>query len=290
MAENKQNPARPPTKKLARVLRQVFCEPWLIREDMHRQIQEIVARHYEGKENRDLIEQMFPPQEPPTVEMSDSIAIIPIEGVIGKGVSAIERSSGVVDIADIDAMLDWSVNDRDVDGILLDIDSPGGTVSGVPELAEKIYQANKIKPIFAYTDEMAASAAYWLGSQARAFYAAQSATVGSVGVYLSLLDTSRAYEHAGLKREIIKAGKFKGAGIDGTSLTDEQRASLQQSVNYIHAIFQASVRRQRKEVSDESMQGQEFMSELAKEVKMIDGLASRAETIRMLSQYAKQNK
>ena len=113
-----------------------------------------------------------------------------------------------------------------VQRIVLDIDSPGGTVAGTPEAAAQIAAANKVKRVDAWTGNLMCSAAYYLAAGCRGVYAAPSATVGSIGVYLPVVDRSEMYKAMGVKVDIIKSGKYKGMGFPGTSLTDDQRGTF----------------------------------------------------------------
>ena len=151
------------------------------------------------------------------------------------------------------------VADDSVRGIMLMIDSPGGTVGGVPELASVVAEARQSKRIVAYVDGMACSAAYWIASQADEIVVSESASVGSVGVYLPMLDSSRAMEMSGLKQQVIKSGIFKGMGLPGTSLTPEQLSFLQQSVTSLHDDFMQAVNSGRgRKLKPDDMQGQDF--------------------------------
>lgn len=267
--------------KFLHVLRSVYTEPWLIQPAMHLQISQIVQAHINGDAHKaGGIMDMFAEPEKPEFSVQDNVAIIPIKGVIGRDVGNLEKSSGVCDVNDVQDMLDLAMSAQDIKAVVLNIDSPGGSVSGTPELGESIYKMRDVKPIVAHTCSMMASAAYWLGSQASALYAATSSIVGSIGVYMPVLDSSRAYEMQGLKQEVFKAGKFKGAGIPGTSLTDAQRDMIQARVDHIHDQFRATVRRGRGiNISDEVMEGQDFYGDQAVSIGLVDGIANLPECI-----------
>jgi ClpP class serine protease len=133
---------------------------------------------------------------------------------------------------------------------------------------------------------MACSAAYWLASQAQSIMMDQSALVGSIGVYLPIADQSERYKQAGVKMDVIKGGKFKGMGIPGTTLTEEQRAQLQSRVDYIYGQFKAAVRTGRgMDIRDEDMQGQDFFGAQAMEAGLVDAIASLDETVAQVKQY-----
>ena len=113
----------------------------------------------------DMLKAMF--GEVSTFEKFPPHAIIPVHGVIGKGLSDMEKLCGCCDIEDVEEMLEDAVKDPEITTIIFDIDSPGGCSVGVPELANRIKACPK--NTIAFTDEEACSAAYWLGSQAKSF-------------------------------------------------------------------------------------------------------------------------
>ena len=218
----------------------------------------------------DMLAQLFG-EVPKAYIAEDGTDVIPIAGVIGKGLSPIEKMTGAVDVNAIaDSIDEFSANPQ-VTRIAFQVSSPGGTVTGVEELANKV--RNISKPTMAYTDSEMASAAYWIASAADKVVASPSSTVGSIGVYMTIADMTEMAKAQGIKMVVIKSGKFKGAGIPGTSLSEEQVANLQQGVDEIHADFKASVLQTRKLVKAEDMEGQVFSGKQAAARNLITGLA-----------------
>jgi signal peptide peptidase SppA len=210
-----------------------------------------------------------------TFAESGGVAIIPVAGVIGHKLGPVAKMLGGVDALDVMAAIELAAEDDEVDTIILDIDSPGGTVAGVPELAETVeaVQASGTKKIYAYTDSQMASAAYWLAAGANGIFAAPSADVGSVGVYLPVMDTSAALAEQGVQVEVFKSGKYKAAGFPGVALDEEVRKHLQLEVMETYNEFAGFVRKFRPELSYDSLQGQTFTGRRAAEIGMIDGEA-----------------
>ena len=284
--------------KFPNVLTMLYCEPWLILSETHRRLCQIVDAHIDGSAHNPggLIEQMEkvladepqagiqggPRETRKPYELAGSIALIPMHGVIGKRVGCFEKMSGAVDVDDVERLLDAALGDDDVEGILLHIDSPGGTVTGVPELANKVAAATSEKRVLSFTDNMAASAAYWIGCGADEFYAAPSASTGSIGVYLAWLDVSRAYEMGGYKTELIKVGRHKAVGLAGTTLSDEQRDLLTARVEQIGVWFKGFVSAHREGVAAESMEGQTFYGRDAKAAGLVDEIGSLSDAIERL--------
>lgn len=217
----------------------------------------------------DMLAQLF--GQAPAPYVVDGVGIVPIVGVIGKGLSPLEKMMGAVDVNDVSAAIDAFASNPDVEKVALQISSPGGTVTGVEELANKV--RNLSKPTLAYTDSEMASAAYWIGSAADRVVASPSSTVGSIGVYMAIPDYSEAAKMQGIKMVVIKSGKFKGAGIEGTSLDEDQMGNLQASVDTIHGEFKEAVNMKRKMVKAEAMEGQTFSGKQAAAQGLVTGLA-----------------
>ena len=218
----------------------------------------------------DMLEAVFGAK--PTLEKFPPYAIVPVKGVIGKNISTFESLCGCCDIEDIEEMLEDCERDASITCVILDIDSPGGTSVGVPELANRI--KNYSKHTIAFTESECCSAAYWIGSQANEFYATPSSAIGSIGVYIAFPDLSEAYKMEGVRMDIIKSGLYKGAGIPGTSLDANQRKMLEDEVKDIHADFKAAVKSVREFVDDASMEGQCFSGKRGAEAGLVTSLVN----------------
>jgi len=206
----------------------------------------------------------------PVLEKFPPFAVVPVRGVIGRGLSELERMCGCCDLNSVEEMLEDCERDEAITTIILAIDSPGGTSVGVPELASRIREMSK--KVIAFTDNEACSAAYWLGSQASEFYATPSSSVGSVGCFIAYEDESKRYADAGIIVDVIRAGKYKGAGIAGTSLTPEQREMLQGEVLEIWESFKADVKSVREFVDESSLEAQIFSGRKAADLGLVTGL------------------
>jgi len=125
------------------------------------------------------------------------------------------------------------------------IDSPGGSVLGLPETADVIHAANRVKPVRAFVTGIAASAAYWLASQASTITLTPSGEVGSVGVLDLHADISAALEKQGVKLTAVTAGEHKTERAPFTPLSDDTRAHMQEGVNAWYGEFLGTIRRGR---------------------------------------------
>ncbi|NDU92296.1 MAG: S49 family peptidase, partial [Ferrovum sp.] len=135
------------------------------------------------------------------------------------------------------AALQDALADETVGQILIDIDSPGGSVYGVAELASEILNARSQKPVVAIANSLAASAAYWVGSAATEFYCTPGGEVGSIGVWQAHEDISGALLYEGIDVTLISAGKYKVEGNPYEPLTEEATAFLQSRVDEYYSVF-----------------------------------------------------
>jgi signal peptide peptidase SppA len=164
---------------------------------------------------------------------SAGLAIVPIDGPMLKG----ESKYGGANTLAIRRQVRMAAKDPDVKGIFLAIDSPGGTVAGTQELAADVADAGRAKPVFAHIDDLGASAAYWVASQAGRITASPTSEVGSIGVLAVVEDSSGMAEKKGIEVHVISTGPYKGAGVEGAPITKDQLAYMQDRVDAVHEHF-----------------------------------------------------
>ncbi len=170
------------------------------------------------------------------------IAVLPLYGVVTQRGNMVDDISGPgsTSTQQFTSALRQVLADDTVGQILIDIDSPGGSVYGVAELASEIVKARAQKPVVAVANSLAASAAYWIGCSASEFYVTPGGEVGSIGVWQAHFDYSKALEEEGVKTTLISAGKFKVEGNPYVPLDPEAQAFMQSRVDdYYNAFIQA---------------------------------------------------
>jgi signal peptide peptidase SppA len=216
-------------------------------------------------------------------ENGKSVAQVPIRGTMMKGVPFFGGTSTAL----AGQAIRQAAADPNVSGILLHIDSPGGTVAGTADLAREVRDAKRRKPVWAHVADMAASAAYWVASQADQIYAnAPTALVGSIGTVLTVYDQSAAAEAQGIKPHVFATGPLKGAGAPGTPVTEEHQSYFQGIVDAMQPHFDAAVRGGRGMSADELAAvrtGGVFAAPKALELKLIDGIRSFDRTLEALA-------
>jgi len=216
---------------------------------------------------------------------ADGIAHVELSGPLMKQVSSLSGGTSTVEAR---AQVRRAARDESIAAIVLRIDSPGGTVSGTQDLADEVAAAAQRKPVVAYIEDLGASAAYWIASQARAVYAANHSTlVGSIGTYAVLYDMSARAAMLGVKVHVIRAGDNKGAGTPGTEITPEQLSRWQTLVGSLNEQFLLGVARGRKlplARVRELATGDVHVGEAAKALGLIDGVQSFDATLAQLIQ------
>lgn len=202
-------------------------------------------------------------------------ATIPIKGVLLKNASAWLSFFGIASTSykEIESTITQAVNDKSVSEIMLNIESPGGEVAGVMEAADAIYSAGKKKPVNARIEDIGASGAYWLASQANSITANANAEVGSIGVYTVYYDMSKMAEDGGIKTVVIRSGEYKGMGVPGAPITENQIGNIQNIIdgmagNFIGAI--ARGRKMEKQNARELATGEIWLANDAKSNGLID--------------------
>ena len=214
----------------------------------------------------------------PKVTMAGEIAVVPIQGTLARRPDVAELLWYDFEaIENVQEMVSSVARNPDVTGILLDVDSPGGFLTGGPEVADMVRRAATRKPVVAWTGGTMASLAYWIGSQATEVIASRSAVVGSVGVFAGMYDYSKLFEEAGIKVELFKnrEATFKASGFPGTSLSEEQRGQIQSSIQATFAEFRDAVVSARPIIGDDSMRGQVFTGKEGVARGLVDRVGDR---------------
>jgi signal peptide peptidase SppA len=261
--------------RFQRIIEQVYFRPWYITPAAHFAIHRILSAHLDRKAGEDdgmSVSDLFV-SRPAAVITDQKLAIIHAKGPLGKGLSKMEKTCGATDYADLRAEISGAI-EQGARGILLQVDSPGGTVLGTREVAAQI--ASSPVPVVVYTEDIMASAAYYLSAGASRIFASPSAMVGSIGVYIPWMDYADQLKAMGLKPDPIinTGGDLKALGFSGT-LSRIERDHLQAEVDRDFALFRAHVL-QFRGVPDSAMRGQVLSGEACLEAGLVDELGDFA--------------
>ncbi|ACK50496.1 peptidase S49 [Methylocella silvestris BL2] len=174
-------------------------------------------------------------------QLQDGLARIPILGELVNRAASLAAAAGFTSYESIGAQLRAAVADPGVRAILLEIDSPGGEASGAMEAGALVREAANAKPVVAFVNGLAGSAAYAIASGASNIVVTPSSSLGSIGVVLLHLDRSEAIARAGLKPTLISAGAHKTDGTSLHALAPDARARIQASIDELYDLFVKTV-------------------------------------------------
>ena len=276
-----------------RVLMAVVGVPWAIDQTKGWAICQFLAdravsgRYSEAEIDAILAEnagKVHPAKERSIQGADGAVAVIPIQGVMAQHMSLLGRMSGGSSTDAIGRQVSAAAGDPNVKAIVLHVESPGGSTYGLPELADRIFEARSAKPVIAHVDSYAASAAYWVASQATEVVASPGGDVGSIGVYALHDDYSKALEKAAVKRTMVYAGKYKVEGNPAEPLSEEGRDAMQQRVDAAYKDFLTAVARGRDTdvdtVAETYGEGRMVRATDALKRGMVDRIATFEETIK----------
>lgn len=169
--------------------------------------------------------------------VDQGVAIIPVIGSLVNRGAWIGASSGLTSYEGLAAQLRDAARDPKVSAIVLDLDSPGGEATGMFALAAAVQEVKASKPVVAVVNDIAASAAYGIASQATEIVVSPTSVVGSIGVVLTHLDRSGEMAAKGIKPTLIYAGRHKVDGNPYGPLSDAVRSDLQAQVASFYDQF-----------------------------------------------------
>lgn len=233
--------------KYSRVLQMALETPWAILPGKWQAIMNFLwyQSHGDKFSAEELATRLGAVQNPPTERTEGTVAVLPIFGTIVPRADLFSEFSGGTSAEVLTRKFRALINDPNVGAIVLDVDSPGGAVSGVEEVASEIFKARGTKPMIAVANHLAASAAYWIATAAEELVVTPSGEVGSIGVFAGHQDISAALEAEGVKISLINAGKFKVEGNPYEPLGEEARAAIQARVDDYYNAFTRDVARHR---------------------------------------------
>jgi len=202
------------------------------------------------------------------------VAIVPIVGGILKGAKGSDKARhGLTSHEDI--WQDILQARHTARATMLYVNSPGGTVVGTHELANRISElAATGYTIASYTEDQKCSAAEYLTAGCTVNLATSSAIVGSIGTMLALVDASKFLEKFGIQFNVFTSGKYKALGHPGKSLSPEQAEWCQEFVNDRAAEFKRHMTNHRPGLEPAHMEGQIFTGAVAAEIGLIDSTVS----------------
>lgn len=264
--------------KYDRVAQYVLEMPWAMRPEALGVVLDVIEfRTSGGTFTKEELEARLDNREQREASTTGKVAVLPLYGTIMPRANLFSEFSGGTSMQKFAAALKEADRNPEISTIVIDVASPGGSVDLVPETAEVL--RNLKTPTVAVANTDAASAAYWLASQADELVVTPSGQVGSIGVVTAHQNVAGAQEKLGIQTTLISAGKYKVEGSPFGPLGKEARAAIQAKVDHYYDLFVADVARGRG-VSVESVRdgfGQGRMVTSAQAVK--EGMADRVATL-----------
>lgn len=260
---------------MIRVLSAIKSRPWAITSEAMDTILSIVDRTNETPEA--VAAKLGRPLDNTyAVENRNGVAVLPVEGPLFKRASFFDEISGATSYAMLATDFAAALNDPAINAIVLNIDSPGGDAMGVSEFADQIFAARGTKPIVAYVDGEAASAAYWIAAAADQIVTSDNGILGSIGAVLGITDTRERDAKAGVRRHEIVSSQSPDKRLDAA--TEGGRAKLQALVDSLASVFIDKVAQYRGVSTDtvlkEFGQGGLFVGQAAVDAGLADRIGS----------------
>lgn len=263
--------------------------PWAIQPEQLARIEALA--HERMKAGAAGIEAAAPGASRPSqpgVRLADGVAIIDVVGPLTKNYSWMTAALGGTSMLHAAALIQQAAADPAVRGILLHVDSPGGSVDGTEAFADAIRAATKAKGVLALASGTIASAAYWAASAADGvFLESKTTAAGSIGIVAKHQDISGLESRIGVKTTEISSGKYKRIASMHEPLSDAGRNSIQTQLDQIYGLFVQAVSSHRgvsvPSVLDRMADGRMFIGQNAIDAGLADGFASQAELVQRLS-------
>lgn len=223
----------------------------------------------------------------PAKKSVGDIAVIRLSGFITQKPSLFTVLFGGTSAEQFAATVYAAMAEPSIGAVVLDVDSPGGEVFGVPEAAAVIRASRGSKPLVAISNPFMASAAYWLGSQADEIVALPSSLTGSIGVYAAHVSEEEALKKFGIEITEITYGRRKAEQSSAHPLSKEAKDAIERDLAYFGRMFERDVAKARgttaANVHSSYGEGSLFTAPDAKAAGMIDRVGTLDEVIGQLA-------
>lgn len=290
-----------------KIIEWIYSHRWVIRPETLEAIIEIVntkvidnldTELFHGKkldfekEGIDVIlaEQGRRPDNTRVTAVRDSVAIINVIGVLCPRTSLFTMSGGVA-LSTLAKDLQVMLETEEIESIIMNIDSPGGEITGMSEFSDMLFASRAKKKVISYISGIAASGGYWIGSAASELIATEVSEAGSIGVVASYVSTKERDKKQGIERIEIISSLSPGKRPDLT--TDAGKAQIQKVVDELAVIFINHLARNRgtdfENVANNFGQGKMIVADGAIKAGMIDRIGSLEGLIEELNKESKSH-
>jgi capsid assembly protease len=222
---------------------------------------------------------------PTTVQ--NGVAVIPVMGPLIPRANMFQEISGATSYDMIRNDIAAALADPGVNSVLLNIDSPGGSVNQLYDLASFIREASTQKPMASWSDGSMTSAAQLIGAATGSSYiGSDAAQLGSIGVITMHRDISAAESQRGEKTTVISAGRYKDVGHPFGPLSAEHKGIMQDRLDYLYSGFVDAMAQYRnmdpKKIADEVADARIFTGRQAIDAGLADGMMSLDSCVAMM--------
>ena len=259
--------------RYAHILSRVTGSPWLITQDALNSITGLLEARMNNI-RADVETTAAVPPVPVTVKTGPTIAVIPVHGILAPRLSLMEALCGGCDTEIIKQLFNAANADSAIQAIVMHFDSPGGLAMGCHELFTHLYGA-KAKPLYAFTDGMLCSAAYYLAAACDSITCTPTAQIGSIGTILIVRQDGNK---DGSKLHVFKSGEFKDLGSPARTPTEKEATVLQSRVDYIGAMFRGDMLKARPSIPADAMEGLAYFGRESVRLHLADNCVNDFET------------
>ncbi len=213
--------------------------------------------------------------------------------IIGEKIAFIDIQGTILKSEKILKIIEKCERDPKIKGVILKINSPGGSVAATYEIYESLKKLKEKKKIIVYLENIATSGGYYLALVGDKIVANPGAIIGSIGVRIDIPIVEGLFKKLGIKYEVIKSGKYKDIGSPFRDLTPKERALFEELINDVYADFFAKVKEARK-MPEESLRkiadGRIFSAKKAKDFGLIDTLGTFNTALEIAKEITKVKK
>ena len=221
--------------------------------------------------------------DPSMEDAFGNVALISIKGVITADSPSGLFSAPGASSTDIVGLLQKARDDPDVKGVILEINSPGGSAVASSEIGAAIKDVRKQnKTVVAWIRETGASGAYWIAADSDHIVAHPLSITGSVGVISSYIDFAGLMDRYNVTYERLVAGSYKDMGTPYKRLTPQEEALFQEKLDKVQDVFLSEVATQRNLTKTQRAQissGIFYLGSEAKDLNLVDELGGRPEAV-----------
>lgn len=189
----------------------------------------------------------------------------------------IELTGPIMDVSKTLEDIEKAKLDKNIKGIMLVVNSPGGSVAPSVELAYAIKELKEIKPVVVYASGVIASGSYYASIWANKIIANPGSMVGSIGVIMQGVNAEELMSKIGVSTQTVKAGKFKESGTPTRKWTDFEEKQLQSVIDDTYNMFIGDVASARSlDIKNHTQfaDAKIFTAKQAKEVGLVDEVAT----------------